>query len=203
MRHAVVALALVAGCTRTATPIAGSADAAVVTVPGTDASVAANEASDAARVDPRRWVSVGASETEIALVPEDTLVEDPPGRFKVHRSASVSVAIVPSTRPAPASIPDVGRVYGADAEVHDLGNGTTTEGTTYALRSFRVRVGHAGVGGQIVHGFQRVARAEAIFPVDSSHHVQCTGYVEHDVTDAADPDFDWVAKICLSLRKKR
>lgn len=94
-------------------------------------------------------------------------------------------------------------MYGADAETHGLGSGTTSDGALYALRSFRVRVGHPGIGGQIVHGFKRVARAESILPVDSSHHVKCTGYVEHDVTERNDPDFDWVTKICLSLRKKR
>lgn len=207
MRRAAFALVVSVGCTRAAIPTPGGADAAIVTVApvtATDASPEdAREAGDAMLSGPRRWVAVGASGVEIALSPEDALVEDPPRRFTVRRSVSVSVALSPADSPAPTSIPDVGRVYGADAEAHDLGTGTTPDGALYALRSFRVRVGHTGVGGQIVHGFKRVARAESILPVRSDFHVTCTGYVEHDVTEVTDADFDWVAKICLSLRKKR
>lgn len=205
MRRAAFALLVATGCTRAQTPTPGATDAAIVTVAAVEGGTVneKKEATDAALVDPRRWVALGAHGVEIALLPNDTLLEDPPGRFAVRRSESVSVALSPNRSAAPATIPDVGRVYGADAEAHDLGSGTTPDGALYALRSFRVRVGHTGVGGQIVHGFKRVARAESILPVRSDLHVACTGYVEHDVTAVTDPDFDWVAKICLSLRKKR
>ena len=51
------------------------------------------------------------------------------------------------------------------------------------------------------HRLQQVSRVHAVLALDHGSHVTCTGYVEHGVDTADDPDIQAVRKICLSMHK--
>ena len=114
---------------------------------------------------------------------------------------SVSLERIP--QPAPKAIEPEPSLYGADPEVRVLADGTTAEGTVFAIRSFRVRIGSPGLPGQTIHRWTRVSRVRVIIGIDNHSHVRCTGYVEHNAEAQDEPDIARVARICLSVHKQR
>jgi len=121
-------------------------------------------------------------------------------RHTVYLRDGVQVGLSRVELAAPASLQEALGPWDLGDEVRKLGEGTTADGVHYAVRAFRVRDGRSS-GGQHVHFFIKVARVYAVLAVGATRRIECTGYVEHDVAGADDPDLVAVREVCLSLRR--
>jgi hypothetical protein len=131
-------------------------------------------------------------------LPENARSEAQPERLSLSFPQSLSVALMIAHVAAPATLDDALRSWDSRSNVGSFGQGTTAAGVFYALRSFEVRVGVPGRPG--LHRIQTVSRVFALLPLDSQKHVECTGYIEHEVDSASDPNMQIARDICTSMR---
>ena len=122
-------------------------------------------------------------------------------RHRIRLSYGVSVVLTRIDLPAPASLSEAVKAWNHEADVENLGEGVTPSGAFYGIRTFQVRAGMPGGSGRHKHMLQQVSRVHAVLALDHGSHVTCTGYVEHGVDTADDPDIQAVRKICLSMHK--
>lgn len=129
---------------------------------------------------------------------EITMPEEPASRMAisadsvhVELSWKRTLGIRRHATPVPTELAATGR----DVEV--IARGTSDAGAPWVVYTFEAYEGFRS-GGKNIHRVIHVSRFVALFALDEASHLECTGYVEHDI-DTFD-DVEDVAKICLSMR---
>jgi hypothetical protein len=176
-------------------------EAAAAVVPDDDASVVAD--APVPQVPPSTPVAAepGPSVREVKLANRYVRVELPPEASMRHDPVNEivtfelgwkqTVQLAWKSGAAPKAI----RTQSDDRV---LDEGQTETGLRYSIQTFEVRMGESNAG-RHVHWNEWVARVYAILPVDKHHHVQCTGFLEHQVDDVHDEGLQSVLRVCLSM----